>query len=200
MKAAASCAWQAGGHATGERPACIWAPKCLPSLLVLTRVPHAMQVLPDDGVRAGRGAGAQLVRPACHLRLPLLRLDFPPTTAPRPLLAAVPRSRFLQGEGTDPKEVAKIRDAIKKGEGVSVRLLNYRKDGTPFWNLLTVTPIKTPDGVVSKFVGVQVGPPAARASPPPLAPACSQPRGPPTLHAPTPHHLPCPPDAHPRWT
>ncbi len=66
------------------------------------------------------------------------------------------RSRFLQGEGTDPKEVAKIRDAIKKGEGVSVRLLNYRKDGTPFWNLLTMTPIKTPDGKVSKFVGVQV--------------------------------------------
>nr|AML79616.1 putative LOV domain-containing protein [Stephanosphaera pluvialis] len=64
--------------------------------------------------------------------------------------------RFLQGEGTDPKEVTKIRDAIKKGEGVSVRLLNYRKDGTPFWNLLTVTPIKTPDGKVSKFVGVQV--------------------------------------------
>lgn len=68
-----------------------------------------------------------------------------------------PRSRFLQGEGTDPKEVQKIRDAIKKGEACSVRLLNYRKDGTPFWNLLTVTPIKTPDGRVSKFVGVQVG-------------------------------------------
>lgn len=68
------------------------------------------------------------------------------------------RSRFLQGEGTDPKEVAKIRDAIKKGEGVSVRLLNYRKDGTPFWNLLTMTPIKTPDGKVSKFVGVQASP------------------------------------------
>lgn len=65
-------------------------------------------------------------------------------------------SRFLQGEGTDPKEVAKIREAIKKGEPVSVRLLNYRKDGTPFWNLLTMTPIKTPDGKVSKFVGVQV--------------------------------------------
>nr|AML77131.1 putative LOV domain-containing protein [Hafniomonas reticulata] len=64
--------------------------------------------------------------------------------------------RFLQGEGTDPKEVAKIRDAIRKGEPSSVRLLNYRKDGTPFWNLLTVTPIKTPDGKISKFVGVQV--------------------------------------------
>ena len=65
-------------------------------------------------------------------------------------------SRFLQGEGTDPKEVAKIRDAVKHGKICSVRLLNYRKDGSPFWNLLTVTPIKTEDGQVSKFVGVQV--------------------------------------------
>jgi hypothetical protein len=65
-------------------------------------------------------------------------------------------SRFLQGEGTDKKEVAKLRQAIKAGEPISVRLLNYRKDGTPFWNLLTMTPIKTPDGKVSKFVGVQV--------------------------------------------
>ena len=37
-----------------------------------------------------------------------------------------------------------------------MRLLNYRRDGTPFWNLLTMTPIKTEDGKVSKFVGVQV--------------------------------------------
>ena len=65
-------------------------------------------------------------------------------------------SRFLQGEGTDPAQVAVIRDAVRKGDACSVRLLNYHKDGTPFWNLLTVTPIKTEDGTVSKFVGVQV--------------------------------------------
>lgn len=64
--------------------------------------------------------------------------------------------RFLQGEGTDPKEVAIIRDAVKQGTSCSVRLLNYRKDGSPFWNLLTMTPIKTDDGKVTKFVGVQV--------------------------------------------
>jgi len=52
--------------------------------------------------------------------------------------------------------VAKLRDAIRTGAPVSVRLLNYRKDGTPFWNLLTMTPIKTPDGKVAKIVGVQV--------------------------------------------
>eukprot|EP01026_Neomeris_dumetosa_P054326 TRINITY_DN4885_c0_g1_i9.p1 TRINITY_DN4885_c0_g1~~TRINITY_DN4885_c0_g1_i9.p1 ORF type:complete len:294 (-),score=54.16 TRINITY_DN4885_c0_g1_i9:68-949(-) len=64
--------------------------------------------------------------------------------------------RFLQGEGTDPKEIAKIREGIRLDETVSVRLLNYRKDGTPFWNLLTITPIKGQDGTVVKYVGVQV--------------------------------------------
>ena len=65
-------------------------------------------------------------------------------------------SRFLQGEGTDPKEAVTLREAVKYGNACSVRLLNYRKDGTPFWNLLTMTPIKTEDGTVSKYVGVQV--------------------------------------------
>ena len=66
-------------------------------------------------------------------------------------------SRFLQGEGTDPKEVKAIRDACMAGDGCSVRLLNYKRDGTPFWNLLTVTPIKDEEGNTNKFVGVQVG-------------------------------------------
>lgn len=64
--------------------------------------------------------------------------------------------RFLQGEDTDPKEVQKLRDAIRVGKPVSTRLLNYRKDGTPFWNLLTMTPIRDASGRVVKFVGVQV--------------------------------------------
>lgn len=73
-----------------------------------------------------------------------------------PLLLCAVLCRFLQGEGTSPKEIQKIRDAVKNGEICSVRLLNYRKDGTPFWNLLTVTPVKTSTGQVTKFVGVQV--------------------------------------------
>eukprot|EP01025_Chloroclados_australasicus_P002375 TRINITY_DN10542_c0_g1_i2.p1 TRINITY_DN10542_c0_g1~~TRINITY_DN10542_c0_g1_i2.p1 ORF type:complete len:727 (+),score=70.48 TRINITY_DN10542_c0_g1_i2:74-2254(+) len=64
--------------------------------------------------------------------------------------------RFLQGEGTDPKQVAILREGIRSGTTCSVRLLNYRKDGTPFWNLLTMTPIKDEQGKVVKFVGVQV--------------------------------------------
>jgi phototropin len=61
--------------------------------------------------------------------------------------------RFLQGPETDRDEVARIRDAVKAGRNFCGRLLNYRKDGTPFWNMLTVTPIRDDDGKVIKFIG-----------------------------------------------
>nr|AML78017.1 putative LOV domain-containing protein [Hypecoum procumbens] len=64
--------------------------------------------------------------------------------------------RFLQGVDTDQKEVAKIRDSVKAGKSYCGRLLNYKKDGQPFWNLLTVTPIKDENGKVIKFIGMQV--------------------------------------------
>lgn len=64
--------------------------------------------------------------------------------------------RFLQGPDTDPDEVARIREAVKAGRSFCGRLLNYRKDGTPFWNMLTVTPIRDDDGKVIKFIGMQV--------------------------------------------
>ncbi|KAG0467894.1 hypothetical protein HPP92_017222 [Vanilla planifolia] len=64
--------------------------------------------------------------------------------------------RFLQGPKTDQTEVAKIREAIRTGKSYCGRLLNYKKNGTPFWNLLTVTPIKDNNGNVIKFIGMQV--------------------------------------------
>lgn len=64
--------------------------------------------------------------------------------------------RFLQGAETDQNEVAKIRDAVKNGTSYCGRLLNYKKNGTPFWNLLTVTPIKNDRGNTIKFIGMQV--------------------------------------------
>ncbi|RVX12250.1 Phototropin-2 [Vitis vinifera] len=65
-------------------------------------------------------------------------------------------SRFLQGPDTDENEVAKIRNSVKTGNSYCGRLLNYKKDGTPFWNLLTITPIKDDKGNVIKFIGMQV--------------------------------------------
>ncbi|VVA26629.1 PREDICTED: LOV domain-containing [Prunus dulcis] len=64
--------------------------------------------------------------------------------------------RFLQGPETDQDEVAKIRDAVKNGTSYCGRLFNYKKDGTPFWNLLTITPIKDEQGKTIKFIGMQV--------------------------------------------
>ncbi|KAL6967416.1 Phototropin-1 [Sarracenia purpurea var. burkii] len=64
--------------------------------------------------------------------------------------------RFLQGAGTNPEDVAKIREALEGGNNYCGRLLNYKKDGTPFWNLLTITPIKNEMGEVLKFIGMQV--------------------------------------------
>ncbi|XP_044437300.1 phototropin-2-like [Triticum aestivum] len=51
---------------------------------------------------------------------------------------------YLQQPGpeTDKNKVAKIRDAVNAGKSFCGRLLNYRKDGTPFWNLFTVNPIR----------------------------------------------------------
>ncbi|GJS96883.1 putative LOV domain-containing protein [Tanacetum coccineum] len=64
--------------------------------------------------------------------------------------------RFLQGADTDPEDVAKIREALLKGTTYCGRLLNYKKDGSPFWNLLTVSPIKDESGNILKFIGMQV--------------------------------------------
>jgi len=62
--------------------------------------------------------------------------------------------RFLQGPDTDQTQVSKIREAIKTGIGCKVILLNYKKDGTKFWNELSISPIEENDEIVG-FVGIQ---------------------------------------------
>jgi len=63
--------------------------------------------------------------------------------------------RYLQGEDTDPEQVATLREAIDAEEPVTVDLRNYRKDGTEFWNRLTVTPIYDDDGTLIRYLGTQ---------------------------------------------
>lgn len=64
--------------------------------------------------------------------------------------------RFMQGADTNPEDVAKIREALQEGKTYCGRLLNYKKDGSSFWNLLTVSPIKDETGKTLKFIGMQV--------------------------------------------
>jgi PAS domain S-box-containing protein len=63
--------------------------------------------------------------------------------------------RFLQGEGTDEETVAEIRAAIDAEEPISTVIRNYRKDGTPFWNQLEITPVEDGSGTVTHYFGFQ---------------------------------------------
>lgn len=63
--------------------------------------------------------------------------------------------RFLQGAGTDPRTIAQIRQAIAEQREAKVTLLNYRKDGQPFWNELKISPVFSDEGDLLYFVGIQ---------------------------------------------
>ncbi|SOD95362.1 SpoIIE family protein phosphatase [Blastococcus haudaquaticus] len=63
--------------------------------------------------------------------------------------------RFLQGSATEAGAVEEIRAGIAEQRTVTTTLLNYRKDGTAFWNQLSVSPVFDGDGELVSFVGVQ---------------------------------------------
>lgn len=63
--------------------------------------------------------------------------------------------RFLQGGERDQPALDRVREALRDGREVTVVLKNYRKDGTPFWNELSLSPIRNRDGEVTHFVGIQ---------------------------------------------
>lgn len=62
--------------------------------------------------------------------------------------------RFLQGDETSEEITAKIRAAIDDRNPVTAELRNYRKDGSMFWNRLSIRPIED-DGTVTHFLGFQ---------------------------------------------
>lgn len=54
--------------------------------------------------------------------------------------------RFLQGPGTDRSVVDNIREAVKAGKELTVRILNYTKSGRAFWNMFTLAPMCDNEG------------------------------------------------------
>ena len=64
--------------------------------------------------------------------------------------------RFLQGHGTDPGPIEKLRRAIADGRPATVELRNYRKDGTPFWNEVHIAPVRDDHGELVRYVGIQI--------------------------------------------
>jgi PAS domain S-box-containing protein len=63
--------------------------------------------------------------------------------------------RFLQGPNTDRAAVARIGGALRRREAIVEVLLNYRRDGTAYWNQLSISPVTDAAGEVVNFVGVQ---------------------------------------------
>jgi PAS domain S-box-containing protein len=64
--------------------------------------------------------------------------------------------RFLQGPDTDPAAIEALRRAIADAEEVTLDILNYRKDGTTFWNALSLSPVHGKDGEIDYFFGSQL--------------------------------------------
>ena len=63
--------------------------------------------------------------------------------------------RFLQGGYHEQPALDELREALTEERECRVVLRNYRKDGTPFWNELYVSPVHDEDGLLTNFVGVQ---------------------------------------------
>jgi PAS domain S-box-containing protein len=61
---------------------------------------------------------------------------------------------FVQGPLTDPQTRAAIRLALKDATEFSGEILNYRKDGTTFWNELTISPAVNEQGQLTHFIGI----------------------------------------------
>jgi two-component system cell cycle response regulator len=61
--------------------------------------------------------------------------------------------RFLQADDRDQDGRHRLREALKVGEACRVLLRNYRKDGTMFWNEMTILPLLGADGRVTHFAG-----------------------------------------------
>jgi PAS domain S-box-containing protein len=64
--------------------------------------------------------------------------------------------RFLQGPKTDQEQKRILRDGIERGEDTSVLLMNYRADGTEFYNQVFVAALRDSDNRIINYVGVQV--------------------------------------------
>lgn len=64
-------------------------------------------------------------------------------------------SQFLQNDDRDQKEMDIMKNAIDNGEACQVIVRNYRKNGTMFWNDVTITPVRNEENKLTHFINVQ---------------------------------------------
>ena len=63
--------------------------------------------------------------------------------------------RFLQGQDRSQPELVELRESLKSQQNCTVVLRNYRKDGSLFWNELSISPIYDESGCLTHYVGIQ---------------------------------------------
>ncbi|MCB9832679.1 MAG: PAS domain S-box protein [Planctomycetes bacterium] len=64
--------------------------------------------------------------------------------------------QVLQGQATDRSEVAKVASAIRRGLGITVELVNYRKGGDPYWVQIEIEPLRDPTGSVTGYMALEL--------------------------------------------
>jgi PAS domain S-box-containing protein len=62
--------------------------------------------------------------------------------------------RLLQGPQTDLQTINQIRSALEQGQPFAGEIINYRQDGSIFWNDLIITPVLNQQGIISYFIGI----------------------------------------------
>jgi PAS domain S-box-containing protein len=70
--------------------------------------------------------------------------------------------RFLQGAKTDPATTHRVAAAVESGSQVEAEILNYRRDGSAFWNALFIAPVRDQEGRLAYFLSTQMDVTAAR--------------------------------------
>ena len=123
-----------------------------------------------DRLQAGSGKGDPFAAAVRATRMPMIVTD--PRQDDNPIVFANDaflhltgyardellgrNCRFLQGPETDRTAVARVRDAVRAVRNVNVDLLNYRKDGSTFWNALYVSPVVDERGELQFFFASQL--------------------------------------------
>ncbi|HEU4658976.1 MAG TPA: EAL domain-containing protein [Capillimicrobium sp.] len=109
----------------------------------------ALRALAAAGNGVAIADASQRGFPVVHVNAAFARLT---GYAPEELLGR--SCRRLQAPGTDPRAVADLAAALRIGAPWKGTLLNARRDGSTFWNELTLSPVFGPDGIRTHVVAV----------------------------------------------
>ncbi len=90
-----------------------------------------------------------------HRKVIYTNKAFEKTTGYSSLFMLGKNPNILQGENTDKQTIEEIKTKLNSLVPFETEILNYKQDGTPFWNRISVTPIFDKNNEVERFIGIQ---------------------------------------------